>query len=424
MVGVGALLGHLINISIWPREGACDWLQFSGSRNTNEAMLFDQKSLSLTAPKHSYSRMIWALQVALGLTGAMTAQAALSPQDNIKQAIQTGQLEQALKLVQQERQAAPKDLQLRFLEGVIQAQQGQTDKAIDTFKNLTESNPDLSEAYNNLGVLYASKGKLEESRANLEKALLTHPSYAAAHRNLSDIQSQLAKQTYAKALQVDSKVKNSTPQLTLLGSMDPSKRAPAQATAPTAPVAVAPAATPVAPQSPAPEAAKPAAVAPVAVTPNPAAAATTTPTAAKPAAAAPVAVVPTPIATPKPEPKKDDAQQKQAKVDNTDVRNAVLAWAKAWSQKDMTRYLGAYASSFTPDKMSRAKWESDRRARIVSKKTISVEVNNFKVEVSGNKATARFQQIYESDNFKGNSHKTLEMVKQGDHWLITRETVN
>ena len=371
--------------------------------------------------------MVWALQVALGLTGAMTAQAALSPQDNIKQAIQSGQLEQALKLVQQERQTTPKDVQLRFFEGVIQAQQGQTDKAIDTFKKLTESNPDLSEAYNNLGVLYASKGKLEESRANLEKALLTHPSYAAAHRNLSDIQSQLAKQTYAKALQVDSKVKNNSPQLTLLGSMDPSKRAPAQANAPAAPVAIAPAATPVTPQSPAPapEAAKPAAVAPVAVTPNPAAAAaSTTPTAAKPAAVAPVAVVPPAVAVPKPEPKKDDAQQKQAKVDNTDVRNAVLAWAKAWSQKDMTRYLGAYASSFTPDKMSRPKWESDRRARIVSKKTISVEVNNFKVEVSGNKATARFQQIYESDNFKGNSHKTLEMVKQGDHWLITRETVN
>ena len=353
--------------------------------------------------------MVWALQVALGLAGAMTAQAALSPQDSIKQAIQAGQLDQALKLVQQERQAAPKDVQLRFLEGVIQAQQGQTDKAIETFKKLTESNPDLSEAYNNLGVLYASKGKLEESRANLEKALLTHPSYAAAHRNLSDIQSQLAKQTYAKALQVDSKVKNNTPQLTLLGSMDSSKRAPAQALAPATPVAAAPATTPVTPPTPAPapaiDTAKP--VAPV-VAPQSAT-----------AAAAPA------VAAPKPEPKKEDAQQKQAKADSTDIRNAVLAWAKAWSQKDMNRYLGAYASSFTPpDKMSRAKWESDRRTRIVSKKTISVDVNNFKVEATGNKATARFQQIYESDNFKGNSHKTLELVKQGDHWLITRETVN
>ena len=379
--------------------------------------------------------MIWALQVALGLAGAMTAQAALSPQDSIKQAIQAGQLDQALKLVQQERQAAPKDVQLRFLEGVIQAQQGQTDKAIETFKKLTESNPDLSEAYNNLGVLYASKGKLEESRANLEKALLTHPSYAAAHRNLSDIQSQLAKQTYAKALQVDSKVKNNTPQLTLLGSMDSSKRAPAQALAPAAPatpVAAAPATTPVTPPTPAPapatDAAKVATVAPVVASQSATAAAA--PASTKPVAAA--AVTPAPaapaapaVAAPKPEPKKEDAQQKQAKADSTDIRNAVLAWAKAWSQKDMNRYLGAYASSFTPpDKMSRAKWESDRRTRIVSKKTISVDVNNFKVEATGNKATARFQQIYESDNFKGNSHKTLEMVKQGDHWLITRETVN
>ena len=374
--------------------------------------------------------MVWALQVALGLAGAMTAQAALSPQDSIKQAIQAGQLDQALKLVQQERQAAPKDVQLRFLEGVIQAQQGQTDKAIETFKKLTESNPDLSEAYNNLGVLYASKGKLEESCANLEKALLTHPSYAAAHRNLSDIQSQLAKQTYAKALQVDSKVKNNTPQLTLLGSMDSSKRAPAQAlahAAPATPVAAAPATTPVTPPTPAPapatDTAKP--VAPV-VAPQ-SATATAAPASTKPVAAA--AVTPAPaapaVAAPKPEPKKEDAQQKQAKADSTDIRNAVLAWAKAWSQKDMNRYLGAYASSFTPpDKMSRAKWESDRRVRIMSKKTISVDVNNLKIDLAGSKATAHFQQVYESDNFKGNSHKTLEMVKQGDRWLITRETVN
>jgi len=376
--------------------------------------------------------MILVLPVALGLAGAMTAQAALTPQDNIKQAIQAGQLDQALKLVQQERQASPKDVQLRFLEGVVQAQQGQTDKAIETFKKLTESNPELSEAYNNLGVLYASKGKLEESRASLEKALLTHPSYAAAHRNLSDIQSQLAKQTYAKALQVDGKVKNNTPQLTLLGSMAPHKRAPAQALAQAAPVTAVPVAAPIAPQAPAPAAdtAKPAIAVPVAVPPGATAAAAPAPAATKPAAAAPaVAVAPTPsapsVSAPKPEPKKEDAQPKQAKADSTDIRNAVLAWAKAWSQKDMNRYLGAYASSFTPpDKMSRTKWESDRRTRIISKKTISVDVNNLKIEATGNKATARFQQIYESDNFKGNSHKTLEMVKQGEHWLITRETVN
>lgn len=375
--------------------------------------------------------MAWLLPIALGWMASSTAIAGTSSQDSIKQAIQAGQLEQALKIVQQERQNAPKDVQLRFFEGVIQAQQGQTDKAIDTFRRLTESNPELSEAHNNLGVLYASKGKLEESRFHLEKALQTHPSYAAAHRNLSDVQSQLAKQTYAKALQVDSKVKNGSPQLTLLGSIDPSKRAPVSHPA-TNTVAASPApqadaltksvpTSPVTPAlTPAPVVTPPAATV-VAVKPasSDAPALTPPPAAAKPAP--PTATV----VAPKPEPTKEESQLKQAKTEQTEVRLAISAWAKAWAQKDMNRYLAAYASSFTPpDKMPRSKWESDRRARILSKKTISVDVNNLKIDVSGNKATARFQQIYESDNFKGNSLKTLELVKQGDRWLITREAVN
>lgn len=400
-------------------------------------MLFDQNLPSSAAPKHSYSRVFWTLHWALGLGIALTTQAGATPQDSIKQAIQAGQLEQALKMVQQERQNTPKDAQMRFLEGVIQAQQGQTDKAIDTFKKLTESNPDLSEAYNNLGVLYAAKGKLEESRANLEKALQTHPSYAAAHRNLADVQSQLAKQTYAKALQVDSKVKNSTPQLTLLGSIDAPKRPPAATVVAAAP---APATAPVAAEAETPKTAaaaitapKPTTVAPqVTAVPTPAAAAKPVSSGAASSVTATAKPVPPPpaapvVAVPKPEPTtpKDDTSAKQAKADAADIRSAVAAWAKAWSQKDMNRYLAAYGSSFTPpEKMTRAKWESDRRLRILSKKTISVDIKNLKIEVSGSKATAQFQQVYESDNFKGNSHKTLELLKQGDRWLITRETVN
>lgn len=91
----------------------------------------------------------------------------------------------------------------------------------------------------------------------------------------------------------------------------------------------------------------------------------------------------------------------------------------------MPRYLSAYADTFTPsEKMSRAKWENDRRIRIVSKKSISVVVNQVQITLDDQKATVRFQQIYESDNFKGNSRKTLEMHKQGQRWLIVRETVN
>ncbi len=95
--------------------------------------------------------------------------------ETIKKALQSGQLDQAQKLIAQARESAPKDVQWQFMEGVIQAQQGQTDKAIDTFKKITEKNPEQSEAFNNLGVLYAAKGRLEESKVYLEKALHKSP---------------------------------------------------------------------------------------------------------------------------------------------------------------------------------------------------------------------------------------------------------
>lgn len=387
------------------------------------------------------------------------AQTAAPAQEAIKKALQSGQLDQAAKLVQQERERAPKDVQMRFMEGVIQAQQGQTEKAIETFRQITQSQPELSEAYNNLGVLYAAKGRLEESKTYLEKALQTHPSYAAAHRNLSDVHSQLAKQNYAKALQVEPKLKQSPPQLTLLGSIAQDKRLQPPSTASTAIAANQPPASsltpsvPTAPSAPAVAAAAasapvanakplsvpPAAVGTAAAPVRPAVVgAATPPTAQTPKPAAPPAAAPAKsagnlaAATAGPAPSASAAPAAAAKPadnagkdDQAAVKSAVTAWARAWSQKDMPKYLAAYAESFTPaEKMSRAKWESDRRARIVSKKTIAVGIHQLQITLHGNKATVKFQQIYESDNFKGNSRKVLEMHKQGHQWLIVRETVN
>ncbi len=358
---------------------------------------------------------------------------ASSPAEGIRQALAAGQLEQAAKLVQQEKQRLPQDAELRFLEGVVQAQQGQTDKAIETFRKLVESHPGIVEAHNNLGVLYASKGRLEEARKALEAGMLTHGSYAALHRNLADVQSQLVKQTYAKALQVDSKARTAVAQLSLLGSMQAprassaaseslpaatvvasrqtaSGTAPVTAAAPSAPVtpAVVASAAPAAP----PPALPPRAVA--STPPLPASA-----TAAGPAAESPKAPKAASESAPAP------AAKPAPSADTEAIRAAVMAWAKAWSRKDVDDYLQAYASSFVPPEgQSRSKWEAERKLRIVSKKSISVEVRQFKVTVEDKTATVQFQQIYSSDNFTGNSRKTLEMVRQGERWLIARERVN
>jgi tetratricopeptide (TPR) repeat protein len=339
--------------------------------------------------------------------------------DSIKQSIQSGQLDQALKLVQQERQASPKDVQVQFLEAVILAQQGQHERAIDAFKKMTEAYPDLPEPFNNLGVLYASKGRLDEARAAFDKAILTHASYAAAHKNLSDVQAQLTRQSYARALQVDPKVKVATAQLTMLGAITtersdvskipgPSARtAPPAAISPSITPSITPSVTPAPsvdqgklpevtvkeiPVKPAKEAAKEA---------NKEASKEATKQASKEAS-------------------KEAASNAEAEL----VKSAVQSWARSWSQKDIKKYFAAYASNFVPpDNMSRAKWESERELRITSKKKIQVSVSNFKIEVQGNKAKVNFSQIYESDNFKGNSRKSLELTKQNGNWLITRETV-
>ena len=99
------------------------------------------------------------------------------------------------------------------------------------------------------------------------------------------------------------------------------------------------------------------------------------------------------------------------------------AWATAWATKDMTGYLAAYGKEFDPPgKQSRQAWEAERRARIVGKSKITVNVSDIKVSVHGNKATARFRQAYSADSLNVTSRKTLDLVKSGDRWTIVRES--
>ena len=99
------------------------------------------------------------------------------------------------------------------------------------------------------------------------------------------------------------------------------------------------------------------------------------------------------------------------------------AWAAAWASKDMSGYLGAYGKEFDPPgKMTRAAWESERRARIVGKNRISVKLSDVVVSVTGNKAVAKFKQAYSADAMNVSSRKTLELVKSGERWMIVRES--
>ncbi|MFN7856237.1 MAG: tetratricopeptide repeat protein [Acidovorax sp.] len=337
---------------------------------------------------------------------------------DIAQLLKAGKSADALARVEQRLAANPRDPQLRFLRGVAQADSGKAADAIATFTKLTEDYPELPEPYNNLAVLYANQNQLDKSRTALEMAIRTNPSYATAHENLGDIYAKLASQAYNKALQLDAANANSVkPKLALIRELFSAETAGKQGrTAANAPTVVAtqrPATA--APSAPVPGTTK---------TPPPAAAPAAPPS---PAPAPAPAAAPTPAPAPAPAPASAPAPAAPAASDNAAAVKAataaVQAWAAAWSAKDVSGYLAAYDKSFDPPgKQTRAAWEKEREARIVGKSKISVNISDLKISVEGNKASARFRQVYTADSLNVTSRKTLDMVNTNGRWMIVRES--
>jgi uncharacterized protein (TIGR02246 family) len=137
---------------------------------------------------------------------------------------------------------------------------------------------------------------------------------------------------------------------------------------------------------------------------------------ADPAAAAAAAPAPPSSAAPAPAPSEDRTQA---------VLQMVEDWARAWSRGDADAYLSFYAPDFrTPQKEPRAQWIATRRERLAKAKDVSVKVTAPKVRFADeDHATVTFRQDYSSGTFKGSGQKTLQLVRQGQRWLIQQETI-
>ena len=100
-------------------------------------------------------------------------------------------------------------------------------------------------------------------------------------------------------------------------------------------------------------------------------------------------------------------------------------WARAWSSKDVEKYFSFYARDFrTPKGEPRGNWEAARREQLTTPRIIAVEIVEPKVTVTDpNHATVAFKQNYRADAYRSSGRKTLQMVRQGDRWLIQQETI-
>ena len=287
----------------------------------------------------------------------------------ISKLLRSGQHAQALDRVNQHLSGKPNDAQGRFLKGLILTEQNKTAEAIEILTALAKDFPELPEPYNNLAVLYASQGHYERARQSLEQSIRTHPAYATAYENLGDVYTKLA---LVRDL-VPNSSKPAKPGVQIARAAEPAKQVPmviAQATPPATSPGTKPAAT---------------------------------------------EAKPTPA---KPTPTGDS----QAKDGSDEVLKMLGNWAKAWSSKDVSAYLGHYAPDFkTLNGEPRAVWESERRRRINAAKTIEVALESPTVKINGNSATVAFRQNYRSDAVKLNSAKTLSLTRSNGKWLIQQE---
>lgn len=330
---------------------------------------------------------------------------------------QQGNLDKALEQADAYLTLKPKDPQMRFQKGLILTEQQKIPDAIKIFSSLSEDYPNLPEPYNNLAVLYASQGLYEKARGALEAAIRTHPSYSIAHENLGDIYAKLASQAYGKALQLDQSNAAAQTKLAMIKDLFIGKPGATRTAS----------ATTTAPAPPASAAAR--------------SAAATTPSAATSAAPAmpPASAHPAPGKAPQKLAEKKTEKSAPGKIaavethspekksgvpdESDDIIKTVNAWAKAWSDKNVTAYFAFYASDFqTPRGVKRTIWERTRRDRIIKPKSIKVEISHPKVTlINPARARVSFRQLYHSDAFKHDSSKTLEMVKTGGKWQIRQE---
>ncbi len=384
------------------------------------AGFYQREKYSIAMPSISQKPLLARLSayvVGVGLSVSISLASAQTLPD-VQRLMKQGQIPQALEKVDAYITAKPKDAQGRFLKGVILTEMGRNAEAITVFTRLTEDFPELPEPYNNLAVLYAQQKQYDKARTALEMAIRTHPSYAVAHENLGDVYAKLASQAYDKALQLDTSNKATQNKLSMIKDLI-SAAAPAAKPAPASPRAESEPKKTVA------------AVAAVAAEPVPAPAAKNEATipAPAPAMVTPVAAAsaekPLEAAPAKPVESKAVDSEKQSGAVEDEVEKLVESWASAWSRKDVKAYLSFYARDFeTPRGMSRKNWEAERRQRIDKPGKLQVSVDDIKVTVSGDTATARFRQHYTSPSFKSSTGKTLVFIRSGSNkWLIQQERV-
>ena len=88
------------------------------------------------------------------------------------------------------------DVQLRFLEARAYAGLGQSQQALERYKDLISKYPELPEPYNNLAAMQMQLSLFDEAYESLNMAIALRPNYGIAQRNLGIVHLLKAEQSF------------------------------------------------------------------------------------------------------------------------------------------------------------------------------------------------------------------------------------
>jgi tetratricopeptide (TPR) repeat protein len=299
-----------------------------------------------------------------------------------------------------------------FQQALELAQKGRKAEALELFHRLTVEDSTNLEAWNNQAGLEAALGELDEARASLEHALAIRPDLAVLSRNLEKVRSRQARLAYDSAFGTPSQLQplalelrqktSAVPDADLRREIDSLRLALESAREDSRLEA----------QLRDSLSARDREIARLREI-QASAVAVVASTEAVPKSVAPTSQSSRPARRAEPAP---------AAVPHPDALEAVKAWAKAWSDRDVDTYLAAYVPGYHPVGVAHGDWAGKRRERILAPKWIKLDVQDPKMVLSSpDRAEVVYRQVYQAEGARLTSRKRIELTLLDGEWKIEEE---
>jgi Tfp pilus assembly protein PilF len=108
----------------------------------------------------------------------------------------------------------------------------------------------------------------------------------------------------------------------------------------------------------------------------------------------------------------------------TSLTQMVKRWAKAWSNKDVTRYSQFYSDDYSPGFSSHHTWVEHRKERINRPGLLKVDISKIRIRaMTENRAIIDFIQAYDSATYSDKVNKRLRFSRIDSEWKIIEEKV-